>query len=102
MIETGLFLTNMGRNSMYSRLLIVLALCASTLPAASVASKRLDAATAAFKEVMAMPDRSIPQDLLERAQCVVIVPDLKKAAFVFGAKYGKGFFICRNQTGLGW
>ncbi len=87
---------------MYSKLLAVFALTASLLPAASVASKRLDAATEAFKEVMATPDRGIPQDLLERAQCVIIVPDLKKAAFVFGAKYGKGFFVCRNQSGVGW
>jgi lipid-binding SYLF domain-containing protein len=87
---------------MYPKLLAVIALTASLLPAASVASKRLDAATAAFKEVMETPDRGIPQDLLERAQCVIIVPDLKKAAFVFGAKYGKGFFVCRNKTGVGW
>src|SRR5205807_2353328 len=88
-----------GEKSMYGKLLTVMAVCASMLPAASVASKRLDAATDAFKEVMAMPDRGIPQDLLERAQCVVIVPDLKRAAFFFGAKYGKGFFVCRNKGG---
>jgi lipid-binding SYLF domain-containing protein len=87
---------------MYRKLLIVMALGASLLSAASYASKRLDAATTAFKEVMATPDRAIPQDLLERAECVVIVPDLKRAAFVFGVKYGKGFFICRNKTGVGW
>ncbi len=87
---------------MYPRLLVVIALSAGLLSAESVASKRLAAATDAFKEVMATPDRAIPQDLLERAQCVVIVPDLKKAAFVFGAKYGKGFFVCRNQSGVGW
>lgn len=87
---------------MYAKLLAVTALSAGLLSAESYASKRLDAATVAFKEVMSTPDRAIPQDLLERAECVIIVPDLKKAAFVFGVKYGKGFFICRNKSGVGW
>jgi lipid-binding SYLF domain-containing protein len=87
---------------MYPKLLTVMALGASLLSAASYASRRLDAAATAFKEVMATPDRSIPQDLLERAECVIIVPDLKRAAFIVGAKYGKGFFICRNKSGVGW
>ena len=48
---------------------------------------------------MAAPDRGIPRDLLEKAQCVVIVPGLKKAAFMFGGDYGKGFAVCRHQGG---
>jgi lipid-binding SYLF domain-containing protein len=51
---------------------------------------------------MATPDRGIPQELLETAHCIVIVPDLKTAAFVFGAKYGKGYMSCRNLGGAGW
>ena len=51
---------------------------------------------------MAAPDKGIPQDLLEKAHCIVIVPSLKTAAFVVGAKYGKGFFSCRNRSGSGW
>lgn len=66
------------------------------------APKRLQAAADAFKEVMDTPDKAIPQDLLNKAQCVVIVPGLKKGAFIVGAKYGKGFFSCRKQGGLGW
>lgn len=65
-------------------------------------TKRLSAAAEAFKEVMGTPDKSIPQELLARAQCIVIVPDLKKAAFIFGAKYGKGFVSCRKSGGVGW
>jgi lipid-binding SYLF domain-containing protein len=87
---------------MYPRLLAAIVLSASLLPAASYVSKRLDAAANAFKEVMATPDKGIPQDLLERAQCVIIVPDLKRAAFIIGAKYGKGFVTCRNKSGVGW
>ena len=51
---------------------------------------------------MAAPDKGIPQDLLENAHCIVIVPGLKTAAFVFGGKYGKGYLSCRNKNGVGW
>lgn len=51
---------------------------------------------------METPDRSIPQDLLEKAHCIVLVPGLKKAAFGFGGKYGKGFVSCRNSGAPGW
>ena len=60
-------------------------------------SKRLVEAAAVFSEIMATPDKGIPQELLENANCIVIVPNLKTAAFVVGAKYGKGFLSCRNK-----
>lgn len=69
---------------------------------AATASERLEEAAAAFQEVMGIPDKSIPQELLARAQCIIIVPDLKKGAFIFGAKYGRGFASCRNESGVGW
>jgi len=82
------------------------ALTATLLPftayAASDAPKRLEAAAEAFKEVMGIPDKSIPQDLLEKAECIVIIPDLKKGAFIVGGKYGKGFVSCRKKDGVGW
>ncbi len=59
-------------------------------------AKRLDSATATLHEIMATPDKGIPQDLLDKAHCVVIIPGLKKAAFIVGAKYGKGFMTCRH------
>ena len=65
-------------------------------------AKRLDDAAAVFSEIMATPDKGIPQDLLEKAHCIVIVPDLKTAAFVVGGKYGKGYLSCRNKSGAGW
>jgi SH3 domain-containing YSC84-like protein 1 len=64
--------------------------------------KRLDEATAVLTEIMATPDKGIPQDLLENAHCVVIVPGLKTAAFLVGGKYGKGYVSCRNKSGVGW
>src|SRR5579871_4906195 len=63
--------------------------------------KRLHEASAVFSEIMAAPDRGIPQELLENAHCIVIVPALKTAAFVFGGKYGKGYLSCRNKA-EGW
>jgi lipid-binding SYLF domain-containing protein len=51
---------------------------------------------------MATPDKGIPQDLLDKAHCIVIVPSLKTAAFIVGGKYGKGYLSCRNQSGEGW
>jgi lipid-binding SYLF domain-containing protein len=66
------------------------------------AVKRLDEAAAVFSEVMGTPDKGIPQDLLENAHCIVIVPGLKTAAFVLGGKYGKGYLSCRKTGGEGW
>jgi lipid-binding SYLF domain-containing protein len=70
--------------------------------AADSAHKTLSEATSVFSEVMATPDKGIPQELLEQAQCIMIVPGLKKAAFVVGGEYGRGFAACRNQSGKGW
>src|SRR4051794_36671193 len=58
--------------------------------------QRLNEAATVFSEVMDAPDKGIPQDLLEKANCIVIVPGLKKGAFIVGAKYGKGFVSCRQ------
>jgi len=85
--------------------LAALVLSASYLSAADKkddAPKRLEVAATVFKEVMGIPDKAIPQDLLNRSQCVVIIPGLKKGAFIFGAKYGKGFVSCRSKGGVGW
>jgi SH3 domain-containing YSC84-like protein 1 len=63
---------------------------------------RLDEAAAVFGEVMAAPDKGIPDDLLQNAHCIVIVPGLKTAAFLVGGKFGKGYISCRNRSGAGW
>lgn len=62
-------------------------------------NKRLDEAAAVFSEITAAPDKGIPQDLLEKAHCAVIVPGMKKGAFIIGAQYGKGFLTCRASGG---
>src|SRR5258706_11298358 len=83
-------------------IIAVLAAGSSLLLAESDAPKRLDVAASTFKEVMGIPDKSIPQDLMNKAQCIIIVPDLKKGAFIIGGKYGKGFVSCRKKSGVGW
>src|SRR5262252_8667337 len=66
---------------------------------ASDADQRIERAASSFQELMRTPDKGIPRDLLERANCVVIIPGLKKGAFGFGGKYGRGFAICRERGG---
>lgn len=63
--------------------------------------QRLGEAADVFEEIMGISDKAIPQDLLERAYCIAIVPAMKKGAFIVGAKYGKGFINCR-LPGRGW
>ena len=75
---------------------------APLLAADNEPAKRLTASAAVFSEIMAAPDKGIPQDLLEGAHCIVIVPELKTAAFVVGGKYGKGYVSCRNIGRPGW
>ena len=62
--------------------------------------KRVQASANVLDEIMAAPDKGIPQDIMESAVCVAVVPSLKKGGFVFGAEYGKGVASCR--TGNGW
>src|SRR3954449_10923417 len=69
---------------------------------ASTTTERLEASGIVLKEILTAPDESIPQDLLDQAHCVVIVPSLKKGAFIVGAKCGRGFAVCRHERGRGW
>jgi len=79
-----------------------IALCLSALSlGAETAQERLKDSTAIFREIMATPDKGIPQELLEKAHCIAIVPGLKKAAFGVGGQYGRGFALCRRAKG-GW
>jgi SH3 domain-containing YSC84-like protein 1 len=63
---------------------------------------RLDAAADTLTDMMRASDKGIPRDLLDKAHCVVVVPGMKKAGFIFGAKYGRGFAVCRRPGGSGW
>jgi lipid-binding SYLF domain-containing protein len=80
---------------------VAFAVSASALPAATAHDRLADSA-AVFSEIMGAPDKGIPHDLLAKAQCIVIIPGLKKAAFVVGGEFGKGFAECRKRGGVGW
>jgi lipid-binding SYLF domain-containing protein len=62
---------------------------------------RLDATADTLTDMMHASDKGIPQDLLDKAHCVVVIPGMKKAGFIIGAKYGSGFASCR-KSGHGW
>jgi lipid-binding SYLF domain-containing protein len=89
-----------GYNSGMERFILSVLISAALL-AASDASERAAEAAAVLREIMATKDRAIPQDLLDKAECAVIVPGVKKGAFIVGAKYGRGFMSCRTGS-AGW
>jgi SH3 domain-containing YSC84-like protein 1 len=60
---------------------------------------RLDNATLVLHQIMAAPDRGIPQEVLEHAKCIAIVPHMIKGGLVFGAENGKGIATCRTDHG---
>src|SRR5580700_6552671 len=63
------------------------------------ATDRLDSATTVLHEIMSMPDKGIPEEVLEHAKCVTVIPHMIKGGFVFGAKGGKGVATCRTANG---
>ncbi len=63
---------------------------------------QLQKATNVVNEVMQTPDRGIPQDLLDRAVCVGVVPSELKGAFLFGGTYGRGVLVCRRGGNGPW
>jgi len=83
--------------SMLRRLGFVLGfmLVAVPLGAAEKETDRLENAAVVMEEIMNVPD-NIPQDLLDKAECVIVVPSVKKAAFGIGGSYGRGAMVCRT------
>lgn len=84
------------------RSLFIVILAASAAFAGEAEEKRLQDASAVLTEIMATGDNAIPQHLLEKAECAVIVPGMKKGGFIVGAKYGRGFATCRLASKAGW
>ncbi len=90
-------------------LLVMMAACA--LPVVADEKKeemkdteRIEAAANVMKEILGTPDKGIPKDLLNKADCVVIYPSVKKAAFIVGGSYGRGLVTCRRGAAFtgGW
>jgi lipid-binding SYLF domain-containing protein len=79
---------------------MMLGLTAASVQAADLSTReasRVQEAATVLKEIHGVPDKDIPQDLWERAACVLVVPGLKKAAFIVGGEYGKGLMSCRHN-----
>ena len=88
----------------FAGLVCTMALAASSLAAFGEADKakldeRLLSARDVINEVMATPDKGIPQSILAGASCVVVIPAYKKGAFLVGAQYGQGAATCRTPNG---
>jgi len=82
------------------QLCAVVAVTAALLPAQEeTPDRRLRHAADTMQEIMATPDKAIPRDLLNKAECIAIVPNMKKAAFLVGGEYGRGFAMCRTGEG---
>ena len=80
----------------------LLAACSLLADTRSDSIHRIESAEEVLQEVMQSPDKGIPRDLMQKAHCVGIVPSLKRAGFIVGAKYGKGIVSCRTAEGSGW
>lgn len=76
-------------------------LLTSAMAMADTAAERLDESANVLNEIMATADKGIPQDLLDKAECIIVVPGLKKGAFIVGARFGRGFISCRTGK-AGW
>src|SRR5436190_20438187 len=91
------------RRTLMRRTLMVLSLAALAIvplrAAISTAeTRRIEDAATVLTDISAVPEKGVPQDLWNKAACVMVVPGLKKAAFVFGGEYGKGLMSCRKGT----
>ena len=84
------------------RTLALVALFSGALFGADDAVKRLHDSAEVITEIMGASDKAIPQDLFDKAECLVVVPGVKKAAFIVGGKYGRGFISCRHHDETGW
>ena len=84
-------------------LLLAFVLCGSGMAVAeSTPAKQLLKATDVLNEIMSTPDKGIPQDLLDKAVCVGIIPSEIRAAFVVGGEYGRGVLVCRRGGNGSW
>ncbi len=85
------------------KLLVVLAILSLGLMAwadeKEDATERLDNATKVLNQIMSTPDKGIPDEVLDGAKCIAVVPHLIKGGFVFGAKHGRGVATCRTANG---
>jgi SH3 domain-containing YSC84-like protein 1 len=79
--------------------IVLFALLASSLALAGTAAERVESAATVLDEIMATPDKGIPNEILSSAKCVAVVPSLLKGGFVIGGMHGRGVATCRTPSG---
>jgi lipid-binding SYLF domain-containing protein len=62
-------------------------------------NKRIDTSAHVLNEIMATPDKAIPDGIMHDAKCIAVIPSMVKIAFVFGGNHGKGVATCRTPEG---
>jgi lipid-binding SYLF domain-containing protein len=82
-------------------LVMAIGIAAHLRAASDEDAQRLKTAGEVLGEIQSAPDKSIPNDLFRKAQCAIVIPDMKKAGFIVSAKYGRGYASCRKPDG-GW
>ena len=87
---------------MKTRIAILLFVVFAAQGAINKAVQRCDEGARLLDEIMATPEKSIPLDLLRKAECVALIPGVKKAGFVVGGRYGKGVMSCRTADRESW
>jgi lipid-binding SYLF domain-containing protein len=94
----------LGEDAMKKGFLIalLLSLASGPLLADKETDERLANAAQAFEEIMSAPDKGIPGGVLNKAECVVVVPGMKKAGFIVGGSFGRGAISCRGKGKTGW
>src|SRR5260221_11687183 len=89
-----------------AKCLLVLGICSALIGVSSAAdkddsdiTKRIDASAKVLNEVMATPDKAIPDKVMRDAKCIAVIPSMVKIAIGFGGNHGKGVASCRTSTG---
>src|SRR5712672_307533 len=77
--------------------IVTAATTASAVDLSQKAADRIKEAATTLQDIHAVPDKDIPQELWEKADCVIVIPSLKKAAFIIGGEFGKGLMSCRRN-----
>jgi lipid-binding SYLF domain-containing protein len=75
--------------------LVAAALCSTSLRAADDVNDRVNASATVFKELSNSPE-GLPESMLNKADCVIVLPSVKKGGFIVGGQYGKGLMSCRS------
>jgi lipid-binding SYLF domain-containing protein len=95
-------IAEMRNRLIVASLLMFFSFMAYSLSAAEKAVERTITAAKVLDEVMGTPESAIPSDLLNKSQCVAIIPGVKKAGLGIGGQFGKGVIACRAEGGKGW